>query len=216
VGAVPPVKRAIRRTLSCSFWRRLAHTGPQQIWNGRLGLKTLPHCTHFFSSIWSRKRRPHFSHFLVAKVIVAGCRRHVGSPGRENGCPVSACARGRRRDHRPRTHGARVCLQAEPWRAAIAPVGSLGNSEYRPSPELKAHGVPPSFKALTNGPPSLTDGARGDSAFGREPISSRSPPRPFFADLCFPMVSRHAYAVPELATSPIDSGIACQGSPIHS
>jgi hypothetical protein len=28
VGAVPPVKRAIRRTLSCSFWRRLAHTGP--------------------------------------------------------------------------------------------------------------------------------------------------------------------------------------------
>ena len=67
VGAVPPVKRAIRRTLSCSFWRRLAHTGPQQIWIERFGLKTRPHCTHFFSSICSRKRRPHFSHFFCRK-----------------------------------------------------------------------------------------------------------------------------------------------------
>ena len=94
VGAVPPVKRAIRRTLSCSFWRSPAHTGPQQIWNGRLGLKMRPHCTHFFSSIWSRKRRPHFSHFLLAKVIVAGCRRQGCVPCGTAARPANVRTRG--------------------------------------------------------------------------------------------------------------------------
>ena len=89
VGAVPPVKRAIRRTLSCSFWRRLAHTGPQQIWIERFGLKTRPHCTHFFSSIlleeeavdFARGRGGHTSRtFLSQKVIATGCQRQACVP----------------------------------------------------------------------------------------------------------------------------------------
>jgi hypothetical protein len=50
-------RRCIRRSVFCSFWRRLAHTGLQQIWNGRLGLKTRPHSTHFFSSMELRGPR---------------------------------------------------------------------------------------------------------------------------------------------------------------